>query len=108
MQLATLKLLCLMLLARTPLVIAASFNSQVPSTRSSSICITRRPLAVIASAQKATGRTTGMAEVKDVAPEVLNTIDMTIKFGGTPITDGQRLGKAQVNSATHLRYQRLA
>jgi hypothetical protein len=38
-----------------------------------------------------------MAEVNDVAPGVLNTIDVTIKYGGKAITDGQRLGKAQVS-----------
>jgi hypothetical protein len=98
MQLASLILgvLCLMLLARTPLAFAAASNPKVSGFLPSTICSTRRPLAVITSAQKASGRTTGMAEVKDVAPVVLNTIDVTIKYGGKAILDGQRLGKAQV------------
>lgn len=37
-----------------------------------------------------------MAEVKDVAPTVLNTVQMSIKYGESAFKDGQHLGKAQV------------
>jgi hypothetical protein len=84
-----------MLLAKSPFTRAAQSSTHALVARTSSICTIRRPLAVIASADKAVG-TNAMAEVKDVAPKVLNTIQMTIKYGGSAFTDGQHLGKAQV------------
>uniref|UniRef100_A0A383WGT2 Phosphatidylethanolamine-binding protein n=1 Tax=Tetradesmus obliquus TaxID=3088 RepID=A0A383WGT2_TETOB len=40
-----------------------------------------------------------MAEVKDVAPTVLNTVQMSIKYGESAFKDGQHLGKAQAARA---------
>jgi hypothetical protein len=100
MQLAPLAFCCfLMLLARTPILRVAQPNPYAIIADSSLKCASRRPLAVIASSKKAFG-TDAMAEVKDVAPTVLNTVQMTIKYGGTTVTDGQHLGKAQVRPRT--------
>lgn len=37
-----------------------------------------------------------MADIRDVAPNVLNTLPLTVKYGDTAIVDGQLVGKAQV------------
>lgn len=44
----------------------------------------------------ASADTVGMADIRDVAPNVLNTLPLTVKYGDTAIVDGQLVGKAQV------------